>query len=837
MGNVDWPDHDITRDALAAALLAIGEPATVSERFADVASPQGPDAPAARELLLLAAATPEQRLALADSTGCSYAELTRWVTRADLLRIDGLNLAAAQTLCAAGVVGVRDLADRTGEDHRLDQLAAELSESRGLRAALPSADLKRWGSRAAALPGRVITDTSVILVVKGAGVQQADETLSGFVNGFWPAIYGIDRKASLTQRPDVFPPNYRSSPYDRQPLNVVTQIQTGEHRIWIKEPYWEVACQPGDPLTVLSNEWRMATYALGSWIYELFAEQDTRQGRVLQAGRLWRYLAANTLLNWAILLQVELTVIWAWLAGRLWLSFAPQLLWGNTVLILTTAGLLLGMLLALPPAVAASRRVKAHYRENEPLRALPGSNLPFLALLGGAFLLSPWAYLLWVFFWITLQLALLRARAIAWPFRELANSDSSTDDYYSVAGESDPRTGMLLIYKRDNAMARWRRVFILLYRYIVVLGLPITYLGLALARALKWTRILGSVGEAMESLLNVALGSVLGDVVDYAFDPAQANRIRQVVLTDLMHFQDRADVTSVHVFAHSQGTPITFETLFHFLPPAYRAKVKTYVTIGSVLSYYHQANPTLDPVYQERFPVRPYPDFAEGFKWMNFWNLSDPITEFYGLDEYNLIRLAPLAKLDADRQPIPLTDEEKKRHETKRYAASPSNIKTTASTKNHSAYWSDVQQIQQPFAQRVLGDLRPPAWNKMDLARPPFGLTHAALVGWLWLIWVALFAPAVLLVIAAWPLGVFAGPIAAKVAALIAYFLPHDPAWLQFAYQWLAHFGAELAASLVTALIYFAVILGLTLVYNAWAGWLASIWTRPEKKPAQPARP
>jgi hypothetical protein len=104
-----------------------------------------------------------------------------------------------------------------------------------------------------------------------------------FVNAFWPAVNLIGREASLTQRADVFPPNYRSSPCDHQPLNLVTQIQTGERRIWIKEPYWEVGCLPSSPADVLSNVWRMATYALGSWIHEPFAEQDTRLGRTPKA--------------------------------------------------------------------------------------------------------------------------------------------------------------------------------------------------------------------------------------------------------------------------------------------------------------------------------------------------------------------------------------------------------------------------------------------------------------------------------------------------------------------------------------------------------------------------
>ncbi|MEK6573661.1 MAG: hypothetical protein AABZ58_05035, partial [Chloroflexota bacterium] len=210
-----------------------------------------------------------------------------------------------------------------------------------------------------------------------------------------------------------------------------------------------------------------------------------------------------------------------------------------------------------------------------------------------------------------------------------------TDHYYSVKDEIDETTGKPIIYKwSNNAPAgRHRRLFILIYRYIVVLTLPITFLGLTIARLLQWTRVLGGVGDEIEKALNRALSGVLGDVVTYAMDPAQAHRVRSVVEADLRFFHDRPDVSFIHVFAHSQGTPITFETLFNHLPDTYRRKIKTYATIGSVLSYYHQVNAVIDAFYIPRFPVYPYPKFADGFKWMNFWNLAAPITEFYGLDE------------------------------------------------------------------------------------------------------------------------------------------------------------------------------------------------------------
>ena len=811
MTDTQPPADPITRAAVAGALLAIGEPQTLADHFAPAVPAPWTDQLLARQELLRAAATPEQRRALAEAMGCSYADLTHWVIRADLMRIDGLDAVAARSLAAAGVVGVRDMFAWTSTTHRFRQLRSNLSQAQPAnQAPIALADLARWGRAACPLDPRVITDTTVILVVKGAGLQKADDTLGGFVNGFWPALSVLDPKATLTQRHDVFPPGYRSSPYDQQPLNLVTQIQSGERRIWIKEPYWQVAYVPDGPLAVLTSEWRMATYALGSWMHEVFAVQDTRRRRRPEVAR-WdplRYLAANTLLNWSVLLHVGLTLWWAVRGGRL-TFLAPQFRDSAYLpLSLLAAGSLLGLLLAIVPTIATTQRMTAYYagQGKVALRALPGTTNWMLLLLLGAFIVSPWAYLLWLLVWITLQLALLRARAIAWPYRELVNSDSSVDDYYSVEGEIDPLTGAPPVYKRSNSRAFLRRLFVLNYRYIVVLALPITYLGLLLARVLQWTRVLRSVGEALERALTVALSSVLGDVVEYAMDSAQANRIRHVVQSDLTYFHDRPDVGSLHVFAHSQGTPITFETLFHFMPPAYRPKLKTYVTIGSVLSYYHQTNPVLDPVYIERFPVRPYPQFGEDFKWMNFWNLSDPITEFFGLDDYNLIKRAPVLKLEPNGRLDWSSYEARKARETQRDPASPTNIKTAASVLNHSEYWSNLDLVQRPFARRVLGDPCPPEWDPDKLRKLPPFLNHAGAVLLLSLIWIALFVPAALLLNVVWPLGAFSAALGGMVRGLIFGLLYQELGGLGYGFGWLVSFLAEFGSAMLTAVVYFAMI-------------------------------
>ncbi len=96
-----------------------------------------------------------------------------------------------------------------------------------------------------------------------------------------------------------------------------------------------MGCLPSSPADVLSNVWRMATYALGSLIHEPFTEQDTRLRRTPKARQAdpWRYLAANTLLNWAILLQVGLTVAWAALGGYL-PGVLPFSLWPRGLIVM-----------------------------------------------------------------------------------------------------------------------------------------------------------------------------------------------------------------------------------------------------------------------------------------------------------------------------------------------------------------------------------------------------------------------------------------------------------------------------------------------------------------------
>jgi hypothetical protein len=802
-----WPLVDITQAEFLQALKALEVEGLCLENLQEF-STEGEtpvSADGAMEAFIEAASTPEMRLKLAEATNCTYAELTSWVIWADLMRIEGVNLPLAKALAAAGVAGVQDLALKTADEDRLKKLR------QGLAPNLPpdqSPDLKALGKSAARLRSKTVTDTSVILVVKGAGSQKPNETLDGFLNGFWPAIRSINPQAQLRHRMDILPKDYRSSPYDKDPLNVVVEIESGERRIWLKEPYWDVAALIGNPIAALTKEWRMATYAFGSWVDELMSEKDTRLVQNPKNGiyrpKLWRFYTAFLIMHLFIFLPLLFTGITAHIAGELPAFFQSMPL-REFAALAGGAAVVVSLVVSIFPASQTHQELRSYHETKKPFKALPGMGNWVLGLLLAAFFLNPWGYLIFILLLAVIHLALLRARSLAWPYRDLSNSDTCTSNFYSVEGETGS-SGRPLVYKIDNPSATLRRGFVFIYRYVVVLGLPLSFLAIVIARALQWTRFLAPLGNAVESSLNLALSGVLGDVVNYALDPAQASRVRGVLESDIQFFHEMEQVSGLHVFAHSQGTPITFETLYRSLPDLYRRKVKTYVTIGSVLSYYRQCNPILDPLYSRRFPVLPYPEFASGFKWMNFWNLVDPITEFYGLDEYNLIKEAPLlTPEEADQKPLRLTKEHLAK--TKRYEASPTNIKTKANFQHHSEYWSNLDQVQIPFAKRVLGDLRPKEWNPDKLRTLPGRLPHAYAVALLWVLWGVLFSSMAWLVITMWGGLAFHGPLADLLTNLVNQAASGWPAWTGF----LLHKLVQLAAAGLTI----ALTLGLVLIIHS----------------------
>jgi pimeloyl-ACP methyl ester carboxylesterase len=548
---------------------------------------------------------------------------------------------------------------------------------------------------------KTIRNTEVILVVKGAGLHKADDTLDLFLRGFWPAVTSVDPKATITQRSDIFPPDFCSSPHAKDPSHHMAEIvargSEGKKRIWVREAYWEDELKPENPLRVLSNEWHMASYAFGSMIFDWLSGFDTvkRRKNRLKPGFHW---LAYFLMYLAVVLPSLILAYWNETLRPL----------PSTLLLGVGLALLVSAVSAIRPASAALRFQKT--RDKNKRRQLPGMGTWILIPLLAAFLINPARYLLFLLGLGAIELVVLYGRQLAWPRRAVANSDTDTLYYYKFGDKIRERFGRR--HKKSTKVCQ------LLYRYIVVLGLPLTFPIVLLAKLLKLiptTPMTRGIWVAVDNVLNVVFSSVLGDVVSYAMNPTQAHRVRSVIAKELEFFHDHPEVSGIHLFAHSQGTPITFETLFHHLPEPYRAKIKSYVTVGSVLSYYKQANPVLDNVYQKRFPGFPYPGgFHKDFRWINCWNLHDPITEFFALDEYNMITDAP--RIEDMPRKIDPNKHKKLIERIKRHRVSPRNVRTTGTSliwKSHFEYWTNLDQVQIPFARRVLGKLRPEGWNTL----------------------------------------------------------------------------------------------------------------------------
>jgi hypothetical protein len=490
--------------------------------------------------------------------------------------------------------------------------------------------------------------TDVVLVVKGAGEQREDEHLNTFLRGFWPAVTSLDGTATMNQVVDELK-DYEPSPHNKEKdthkhlTEIRAKYKGTEKRVWVKESYWEAETIPSGALGNLSKEWRMASFAFASLFQEIIFKRNTKTLKEWRlTSRLDEFLLGSApgtrmvdfIGNYLSYLVLFLLVF---------LPFSAALASGfgfkGVLLVFVAAAVW-----ALAPALEISRNQILRYKNNI-LENLPG--LPGWLLIGLIVLLisDPLGYIRILLLLLALQVALLLSRRFLWKYRKFANTDVDMADYYAYEIENrDVRKGS---EKRIGKVDEWWLTRFpmspLLYRYLVFLMLPIGFVGMILVQFLKWTRFLGGLGEVLDRLLHTALVGYLDDVVDYAMDPAQSHRVRSAIKDDIIYFHNRPEVKRIHIIAHSQGTPITYETLFHFLEPEYQEKIYTYVTIGSVLSYYHQARGVLDAVYYNRFPVSSEKDqrFHPEFKWINFWNFTDPITEFYGLDEYTRFEDAP----------------------------------------------------------------------------------------------------------------------------------------------------------------------------------------------------
>lgn len=101
--------------------------------------------------LVAAAATPNQRKALASECGCTARDILELANRADLARIKGVSAIYSDLLERAGVDTVKELATRRPDN--LQAKMAETNESLKLAARAPTqAQVEDWVAQAKELP-------------------------------------------------------------------------------------------------------------------------------------------------------------------------------------------------------------------------------------------------------------------------------------------------------------------------------------------------------------------------------------------------------------------------------------------------------------------------------------------------------------------------------------------------------------------------------------------------------------------------------------------------------------------------------------------------------------
>ena len=103
------------------------------------------------DALLANSKTPAQRLALAEVSGLSEAQVLKYANMADLYRIGGVGSEFAELLVAAGVDTIPELAQRNAEN--LSKRMAKLNQEMDLTRHVPlESQVTRWVEQAKVLP-------------------------------------------------------------------------------------------------------------------------------------------------------------------------------------------------------------------------------------------------------------------------------------------------------------------------------------------------------------------------------------------------------------------------------------------------------------------------------------------------------------------------------------------------------------------------------------------------------------------------------------------------------------------------------------------------------------
>lgn len=130
------------------------------------------------EALLERGATPKGRDDLAEITGISSRLILKWVSYADLFRINGVAGEYAELLEAVGVDTVANLAQRQASD--LANALTEMNRTKHLVRRVPSETrVAAWIAEASILPRRVQPDTS-ICEIEVRTPQTGDDIFAGY---------------------------------------------------------------------------------------------------------------------------------------------------------------------------------------------------------------------------------------------------------------------------------------------------------------------------------------------------------------------------------------------------------------------------------------------------------------------------------------------------------------------------------------------------------------------------------------------------------------------------------------------------------------------------------
>ena len=548
--------------------------------------------------------------------------------------------------------------------------------------------------------------TDVILVIKGAGDQNIDTTLDLFLMGFFPAMRKYDREAKLRiGRESTIFDDYVYQPFYKGENQKIAEITTtdgkGEpRRIWIKESYWEPLIKEPGALKALFSEWDLTSFSLRNVIEDLLYPwhngkrygADGEETKDLNARKhspftYWLFFFIAHLL---VLTFLGLTGVWVRspINTGLEITRVSMLLMQFWHYFLAAAGV--ALVASLGPAVISARSHTAKER-------LPGLGSWVLWAMVVALLFQPGSYTAVLLMYLVVGVVvILLARRGAWSMRPNWYTDSPVKYHLDKDNK--------YIDQRPSHLARGTQFA---YRLFTVLGIPVAILTLLLSKGFRILNLFGDLGTKIDDVISGFVNRFLGDVTAYALDPVQASIVQNVVEEDIKTFVDLTQsedetepvVDVVHLFAHSQGTPIAYEVYIHLLDVRYRKKVRNLLTIGSVLNLHNLVNGVLDETQWSRFPPEEYPPqntVNRGFKWINFWNFTDPITQFVGLEAYRYAAL----KMNKDGDIIYHQDGTPT---LTFHKISPFSIKTKDSIlKNHMEYWTNIDEIHYPFIKHIL---------------------------------------------------------------------------------------------------------------------------------------